>query len=101
MNALLMTDVGTGLFVFLLGLSVVFFGMIIIVLVITVIGKIMKANDDKKAKKAVSAPAVEDALPTAEGDDTKVVAAIIAAITAYYFAENNDCEFKVKRIKRI
>ena len=100
MNALLMSDVGKGLFVFLLGLLVVFFGMVIIVAVISVIGKIMKASDNKKALK-LSAPSPVDVEKKNEDDDGRICAAVIAAISAYYFSENKRCEYKVKRIKRI
>lgn len=99
MNALLMSDVGLGLFVFLLGLLIVFLGMTVIVLVITVIGKIMKASDKKKNAKVATAPVIVN--ETFSDDDGRICAAIIAAISAYYFSENNNCEFKVKRIKRI
>lgn len=101
MNALLMSDAGMGLFVFLLGLLTVFFGMTVIVLVITIIGKVMKGFDKRKAAKVTTQAVAESAAVVDTDEDARVCAAVIAAISAYYFAEGNNCEFKVKRIKRI
>ena len=103
MNALLMSDLGAGFFVFILGLLIVFFGMLIIVLVISAIGAIMKASDKKKAEKEEKKTEANELVATVDTQavDDKIKAAIVAVIAAYYFSENNDCSFKVKRIKKL
>ena len=99
-NLLAMLPIEQGVFVFLLGLLIVFFGITIIVVVISIIGSIMKRLKDKPAKqKSAEAPA---AALVAEGEeDESVRAAIIAAVMAYYMAQGNACKFKIKKIKRI
>ena len=93
-----------GLLVFVLGMLVVFFGMALIVAIISAIGAIMKKTTEKK-NKAVTLPAKEENKVVVDGTETevddKVKAAIIAAIAAYYFNNDSGCEFKVKRIKRL
>lgn len=94
-----MSEAGAGVFVFLLGLLIVFFGMAIIVLVISLIGNVMKRSAEKK--KTENAPTAAPAVSENAEDDGAIVAAIIAAVTAFYAREGSPCEFKVKRIKRI
>ncbi len=105
MNALLMDILPAGLFVFILGLVVVFFGIAIIVLVVSIIGSIMKKNSAKpKTEKTVQVSQAPQPAPASSDVDDKVKAAIVAAITAYYFAENSsnpNCEFVVRKIKRL
>ncbi len=92
-----------GAFVFLLGMVVVFFGIAVIILVIEGIGKIMTA---KKAVPTVTED--DDVLPTEtqetqtyDGASPEVVAAITAVLSQYYFSTESNCEFKIKKIKRI
>ncbi len=105
MNALLMDILPAGLFVFILGLVVVFFGIIVIVLVVSIIGAIMKRKSNKpKTEKPVAVAKAPQAVQASADVDDKVKAAIVAAITAYYFAENSsnsNCEFVVRKIKRL
>ena len=93
-----------GLLVFVLGILVVFFGMGVIVAIISAIGAIIKKTAEKK-NKAVTLPAKEEeqiVVNAQENEvDDKVKAAIIAAIAAYYFDNESGCEFKIKRIKRL
>jgi Na+-transporting methylmalonyl-CoA/oxaloacetate decarboxylase gamma subunit len=92
-----------GLFVFILGLLVVFFGMIIIITAVTICGKIFASTETKPQKK-VEAPAIEQVKPTTESEEEvpeHVKVAIIAAISAYYFNAQSKCDFVVKKIKRI
>lgn len=92
-----------GLFMFILGMLVIFFGMTIIVLVVSVIGKIM-TKSTSAPKKVEEAPIQEVSQVQVESEEIPdhVKAAIVAAITAYYFNENSSkCEFRVKKIKRI
>lgn len=94
----------TGLFVFILGILIVFLGMGIIVLVISGIGKIMTAAKNKKSEpsKKETSPAASSAAPsaTADGVSQEVVAAITAAIACYYSQSGSNCEFVVKKIKK-
>ena len=91
-----------GLFVFILGLLVVFFGMIIIITAVTICGKIFASTETKPQKK-VEEPAIEQVKPTTESEELPehVKVAIIAAISAYYFNAQSKCDFVVKKIKRI
>ena len=99
-NLLAMAPIEQGVFVFLLGLLIVFLGIGVIVVVVSVIGSIMKKLKNNP-KAETPAPAV--ALPevTTDGEDEKIRAAIIAAVMACYAAEGNVCKFKIKKIKRI
>ena len=88
-----------GLFVFILGMVVVFLGMSIIVLFVSLAGKLFKAPK----KEVVVVETVEDDVVPASEDEipVHVKAAIVAAISAYYFTESKfKCDFVVKRIKR-
>ena len=91
-----------GLFVFILGLLVVFFGMIIIITAVTICGKIFASTETKPQKK-VEEPIIEQVKPTTESEEVPehVKVAIIAAISAYYFNAQSKCDFVVKKIKRI
>lgn len=95
-----------GAFVFVLGMLVVFFGITIIVLVISGIGKIMSiknktATVKKKEDNDDDVAVVSDASVTYDGASPEVVAAITAVLSAYYFSNQSNCEFKIKKIKRI
>ena len=95
----------------LIGYLIVFLGIILIILIIWLIGLLMRKTNNlafltkrgKKNKQAVpTAPSAEIVPADKEeeiSDEVKV--AIVAAIMAYYSAEKPDCEFKVRRIKRI
>ena len=95
----------TGLFTFLLGLLVTFFGMAILVLCVSGIGKLLSIKDEKKAKTPVTLPDLSEERPVAISDDDvpeEVKVAKIAAISAYYDSQpvqNN--EFVVRKIKRL
>ena len=99
------TPLGNGLFVFVLGMLVVFLGMIIIILAVSLFGKIFSIDFSKlkKEKKAKKAPEAE-VLPINESENEvpeHVKAAIVAAISAYYFNQKSKpCDFVVKSIKR-
>lgn len=92
-----------GVFTFVLGLVVVFFGMTILVLVCTAVAKVMTAKrEGKKAEETVKeeTPAevvevVDDGIP--EG----VRVAIMAAVIAYYEGEGAKNEFVVRKIKKL
>lgn len=96
-----------GAFVFVLGILVIFFGIEVIVLVISGIGKIMSAKNKKSTvvededEDDDDIAVVSDASQTYEGASPEVVAAITAVLSAYYFSNESNCEFKIKKIKRI
>ena len=92
----------------LIGFLIVFLGIVLIIAIIWLIGLLMRktnnlaflTNIGKKKKKKAEPQTAEAVTETDEVPD-EVKAAIIAAIMAYYSAEKPQCEFKVKRIKRI
>ena len=94
----------------LIGLLVVFAGILVIIFIIWLVGLIMKKTNNleflsKGKKKKVKEVKVEEPKATTVKDDgeihDEVKAAIIAAIMAYYEEKQEKCEFTVKRIKRI
>lgn len=97
---------GDGALMLPMGLVVVFVGMTVIILAVMIAGYIMSKAAAKKADKLKDAPAAEavsDPAKSADGEiPLEVKAAIIAAISAYYFAESEKkCDFVVKKIKRL
>lgn len=95
----------------LIGFSIVFAGIILIIFIIWLIGLIMRKTDNlaflskikigKKKKRVETATAEETVASGEEEIPAEVKAAIVAAIMAYYTEEAPKCEFKVKRIKRL
>ena len=92
----------------LIGFLIVFIGITIIIFIIWLIGLIMRKTNNleflsrigKKKKTEMRLPEVEDVSGKDEiPDETK--AAIVAALMAYYDAEKPECEFRVRRIKRL
>lgn len=95
------TPLGNGLFVFILGVLVVFLGMLIIVLSVTICGKIMNKPTEEKKEEVKVEVASEPAPIQNEEIPDHIKAAIVAVISAYYFDRKSTCDFKVKKIKRI
>ena len=89
-----------GLFVFVLGLLVVFLGMIIIVLAVSLFGKIFSAKKEDTKKPKTEVQPIKEEVKSEEEIPAHVKAAIVAAISAYYFSANSKCDFVVKKIKR-
>ena len=87
----------------LVGFAVTFLGICILIFFVWAAGKLIKQIQTKKNaipendQKQASASGITEE----SGDAEEVRVAIIAAIAAYYAAENSSCEFKVKRIKRL
>lgn len=103
-DLLLASKLFNGAFVFLLGIIVVFFGITVIVLVITGIGKVMSLKNRQPKLTNDNDELVSDTLSTSreyEGVSPEVVAAISAVLSTYYFSTESNCEFKIKKIKRI
>ena len=104
--------IGEGLIYALIGFAVVVVGIVLIIFIIWLLGLLMKKTNNLafltnlkgKRKKKQPEKSAETAQPAvADGDEVppEVKAAIIAAIMAYYEEQAPQCEFKVKRIKRI
>ena len=94
---------GVGAIGLILGMLIVFLGITVLVLMIKLLGAVLD-KDKKKGKtqenKTATVPAAQEPA-VEEGITDEVKAAIIAAISAYYFGENTKtCEFKVKKIKK-
>jgi len=108
-------NIGTAALIALLGYMVVFFGLILLMCVIMIVGKIMVANTKKKAENAtpVAAPAVveekKESLPAAPGsagelklhDVEPKTAAILMAIVADKMGKPiNELRFKsIREVK--
>ena len=105
----------------LIGFLIVFLGITIIIFIIWLIGLILRKTNNLaflskfkvKCKAAFSNRKKKKSEGTEKQEKTEIVAsdgedisdevkvAIIAAIMAYYSEEKPQCEFKVKRIRRI
>ncbi len=90
----------------LLGFMVVFVGIALLILIVWAVGKIIaKVNLKQAQAKEVKVEKAEAPQPTSAPIDSdeiseETVAAITAAIMAYYQNEQPKCEFTVKRIKK-
>lgn len=87
----------------LLGFLIVFAGIVIIILIIRLLGLVMQKTDNMTFSGKKKSAAEQKPAETAMGDDVpdEVKAAIIAAVMAYCAEQKPECEFKVKRIKRL
>ena len=91
----------------LIGFVLVFVGIVLIIFIIWLIGLIMRKTNNleflsKIGKRKKKSQAVETVQTVDDGEiPDEVKAAIVAAIMAYYYEEKPECEFKVRRIKRI
>lgn len=95
---------GVGAIGLVLGMLIVFLGITVLVLMIKLLGAVLDKGKNKKNQPATAkteTQPTEQPAATEEGITDEVKAAIIAAISAYYFGENTKtCEFKVKKIKK-
>ena len=94
-----------GLFTFILGILVTFFGIIIIVICVSIVGKILKITTENvsKTKKEEIKPAKDESQVITANDDEvpeHIKVAIIAAISAYYENTAEKCDFVVRKIRR-
>lgn len=87
----------------LIGFTLVFAGIALLIVVVWAIGKFISRNNVPASKPAPVIPQVKQEVAAADGDEVneETVAVIMAALTAYYQSNNPKCEFTVKRIKRI
>ena len=95
------TPLGNGIFVFLLGMAVVFLGMLIIVISVTLCGKLISKNKTQKPSPNIVEVNKEIVNSNSEEISPQIKAAIVAVISAYYFETKSTCDFVVKKIKRI
>lgn len=95
----------------LIGFLVVVIGIVVIIFIIWLIGFILRKTNNlafisnlKMKRKSKEQP-TENTMQTLPVNDNdipdEVKVAITVAIMAYYSEEKPQCEFKVKRIKRI
>lgn len=101
-----MPELTGGLYTFVLGLLVIFFGITIIVVFVSIAGKIFSAGEAKepkqpkvKVEKPVVVEKVEEPVVSNDVPD-HIKVAIIAAISAYYEETKSNCDFIVKKIRR-
>ena len=103
---------GEALVYALIGFLIVFAGIVIIILIIWLLGLVLSKTNilafmrgggaNLNARRVeTSEPAVRAGTDAPEDLPDDVKAAIVGAILAYYCEEKPQCEFKVKRIKRI
>ena len=93
----------------LIGFLIVFLGIVIIITIIWLIGLLMRKTNNleflfKKDNKKKPEPVKEETNEVSATDGEvpdEIKVAIMAALMAYYSEEKPECEFKVKRIKRI
>ncbi|MBO5888798.1 MAG: OadG family protein [Clostridia bacterium] len=94
-----------GLLTFVLGMLVTFFGIAVIVICVSLAGKIFNKTTSNKPTKVIEEKPAPAPVPVVQSDDVPehVKVAIIAAISAYYYADEpkSTCDFIVRRIKRI
>lgn len=106
---------GEALIYALIGFVIVFLGIALIILIIWLLGLLLRKTNNlaflrgwgakscaKKSKNKEETAAEVTETVSDDGEvPAEVKAAIIAAIMAYYSENAPECEFKVKRIKRI
>ena len=103
--------IGEALIYALIGFVVVFLGIVLIIFIIWLIGLILKKTNNlaflsklsikNKFKKKKQEDVAEVQRESVDEIPDEVKAAIIAAIMAYYDNEKPECDFIVRRIKRI
>ena len=101
-NEVPVVSIGESLIYALVGFAITFLGVAILIFLVWAVGKIIRGVTGKLEEKKKAVPiAVSPETAGEEGTSEEVRVAIIAAISAYYMSENSNCEFKVKRIKRL
>lgn len=92
-----------GLLTFLIGICVVFGGMAILILCVSLFGKavekIANAFEEKNAKKEKTE--ISEVKDDEDGIPNEVRVAIIAAVAAYCSESGSKNEFIVRKIKRV
>ncbi len=96
--------IGDGAFFSVFGFVFVFFGILLLIIIISILGKVIYGlKRTEKKRDIIEEKQLE--LPIQAKEDAKldpqVVAAITAALMAYYQTEQPKCEFVVRRIRKI
>lgn len=94
-------DIGDGAFYAVFGFVFVFLGISLLIAIFTAIGYAMKRVNEKKKKSGAAPDVPVLQIEEEEGVTPEVVAAITAALMAYYEQENVKCDFVVRRIKKV
>ena len=98
-------SIGTAALYALIGYLVVFAGIAFLIFIVWLVGKFMTRPQPVKKKMPLEEKAAADASTSNavldDEVDEETVAVIMAALMAYYEANNPKCEFTVKRIKRV
>lgn len=97
---------GEALVYALIGFLVVVIGIVLIICIIWLVGFIIrKSNNFEFLTKIGKKKKIQEATVSVSEQDgevpAEIKAAIMAVLMAYYSEEKPECEFKVKRIKRI
>lgn len=103
------TSIGDAALYAALGFLVVFVGIAFLIFVVWAVGKIFTKNNTKSEPVVAQKPVAtqKSVVPQSVEEEIseETVAVIMAALTAYYesvnVAANSNCEFIVRRIKRI
>lgn len=99
-NLLFNFPIGDGAFYSVFGFVFVFVGIAVLIAIFTIVGIVMKkATARKRTKKESETPVLQ--IEEEDGVTPEVVAAITAALMAFYVTENVKCDFVVRRIKKI
>lgn len=99
-----MSNLANGVSTTLVGMLIVFSGLLILILCITVMHKLMnrtpkQAEVPAEEKVVVSGPAPEPAEEEPEEDDGELIAVIAAAVAAVW--DDEESGFVVRRVRRI
>ena len=96
-------DLGNSLLVMLIGVAIVFFGLTVLILLITLLVKATQNIGKEKAAAPAPKPAPAEAAPAAaeepEADEGELIAAITAALAVMMGTSANG--FVVRHVKRV
>lgn len=85
----------------LIGVVVVFVGILLLIIILYLVGFIIKKLEKIKPPAGKGDAVPEEASSRPDEISEEVKAAIVAAIMAYYADEKPQCDFVVKKIKRL
>lgn len=92
-------NLGEGAFYAVFGFLFVVAGIAVLIAIFTLLGSVMKRTAGRKKGETVERQSAIDVAE--EGIPPETVAAISAALAAYYEAAPQKCDFVVRRIKRL
>jgi sodium pump decarboxylase gamma subunit len=94
-------NLGEAAFYALFGFLFVFCGIVLLILFFTALGKIMSVVNARRGKKNAAPKKKTEVISASEEEiSPEIVAAITAAVAAFYEGENVQCDFVVKRIRK-